>query len=480
MKAVIIFTVTLMFLWTQFAQGQQNYSLDEYLEQISSVGYDAKIAQTRREKAEAGFSFFRSQLRPQVNISAGLPGFTRTSVPVTQPDGTIAFQPVFQNNSSFSLRVENPVVLTGGTLFVESALQRFDNFGQRSVFYNGIPLRFGYSQSLLGFNTWKWNQKIESITLENEKNIYNFEVENIRFAGVILYFDALMAKTESSVADTNRTSNQKLLAIAEERYLLGKISTEEKLQMEAEYKMSDLQYRQALNNYHQSLLEMEKGFSSEIDPTFNLLLPSSFIVENVNTSDLIEEAIKNAPTIKQYLLDAENAKRNQKRTRAEWGPSLQVYASVGLAQSGNQVGDVYKNPFNEQQIFAGISIPVVDWGRKKAAVTMADADIFQATLWVEKEKQQISNTIQQLVSNLKEVQQRVIQQKEIVKISEARYNISKERYIAGVVPVNELFMAQSAKDLAIRNYLNGLRNLYVSYHDLLRLTGTNITRQFIQ
>jgi outer membrane protein TolC len=144
------------------------------------------------------------------------------------------------------------------------------------------------------------------------------------------------------------------------------------------------------------------------------------------------------------------------------------------------LGDVYKNPFNEQQIFAGISIPVVDWGRKKAAVSMADADILQATLWVEKEKQQISNTIQQLVSNLKEVQQRVIQQKEIVKISEARYNISKERYFAGVVPVNELFMAQSAKDLAIRNYLNGLRNLYVSYHDLLRLTGTNITRQFIQ
>ena len=239
------------------ANSQDIIDLKSYLTSVVAHSFGSRQAQSQLKRAEADFSLFRSQLKPQFSINAFLPTFTRTSASVTQPNGSIAFQSVYQNIGSFSVFAQQPILLTGGTLFAETSLDRFDDFSQRSKIFNGIPIRIGYRQNLIGFNQWKWAKKIEENRLFTNKKQFSFEIENIQMQAVFLYFDALIAQSNLAIADSNRMVNEKLLIIAEERLDLGKISKDEKLQMEAEYKQAVMQLAQSENLYKQTKINIQ-------------------------------------------------------------------------------------------------------------------------------------------------------------------------------------------------------------------------------
>ena len=52
--------------------------------------------------------------------------------------------------------------LTGGTFYLESDLDRNQNFGSNDYTqFSSRPFRIGYQQNLFGFNAFKWERKLE-------------------------------------------------------------------------------------------------------------------------------------------------------------------------------------------------------------------------------------------------------------------------------------------------------------------------------
>ena len=189
---------------------------------------------------------------------------------------------------------------------------------------------------------------------------------------------------------------------------------------------------------------------------------------------MIQLALDYSPDIFQSLLDLDIQNRNMHQVKAEMSPTLQVFASMGLAQSGSTINEVYQQPFNEQQLRAGLSIPIVDWGRKRAAITSSKLQIEMTHLDLESRRQSLSNRVSQRYFDMQEISTRLKLQTELINLSEERYRISKERYTAGAILITELVFAQRNKDQAIRDYLISLRDYYVAYYDLRRLTGYDI------
>lgn len=453
-------------------RAQDIHSLEQMLQLVRTQSYGAHQAEATREQAEADFDFFKSQLRPQFSLNANFPSYFRTSIPVVQPSGSISFQPVFQNSTSVTVAMEQAVLWTGGTLFVETGLDRFDDFGAvRSTFYNGIPIRVGYRQSLLGYNGWKWSKRIETARMELAKRQYLLELELVQRDAVLAYFEALLAQADVVMADSNRVANEQLMRITEERLALGKISRDEKLQMEMEYRQALMFVNQAANTAAQSrisLIGLLRGNSSLGEV---LQVPEPFALSLPPVEQLLTQALENAPALRQAMLDVDIARSREAENKATWGPSLQIVAALGLAQSGATPGEVYRQPFNEQQLQAGVSIPIVDWGRKKAAVQSARHQAEWAETEAERQQQLLKQALQQLRLDLQELSNRLAIQADMVLIAEERYQIGRERYVAGNMPITELFIAQQRKDQTRRDYLLSLRDFYLAYYDLRALTG---------
>ncbi|MGF1565377.1 MAG: TolC family protein [Flavobacteriales bacterium] len=472
-----LFTALYLVLMGLPLHAQNITELDRYLQAVVKEGFGSEIAQTQHAQAESDFKVFRSSMRPQLRLNANLPTYSRTSTSVVQPNGSIAFQPLNQNLASVTVSATQPILLTGGTLFVEAGLDRFDDFGRRFTQYNGVPVRIGYTQSLVGFNALKWDRRMATRQRGWAAQQHDVAINAVQREAANRYFNVLIARMNQRLAQSNREINAKLLRLAEERLALGKISLEEKLQMESELKWAQLLAAQAAKEVEQTTLAMGELLKGKLTVDSTLRTPSVLGFDLPPLDVLVQLAVQNAPEVQSSELELAIRERDAAERRAQSGVNVQVYAATGLVQSGNQVSDIYQAPFNEQQIQAGVSIPLIDWGTRSGVKSSTQARVQQARLTLDQQRKAAEIAVKRAYLDIREIGARMALHEELLALAEERANISTERYTSGKLALTEWVLTQRNRDQMQRDYLISLRDLYLAYFELRLLTGYDIRAQ---
>ena len=68
---------------------------------------------------------------------------------------------------------------TGGSIFVTSLVQRFDDFDRNITRYNGNPVILGFEQQLFTYNPYAWAKKTEPLRYLESQRQYLEDKENI-------------------------------------------------------------------------------------------------------------------------------------------------------------------------------------------------------------------------------------------------------------------------------------------------------------
>ena len=137
------------------AQLPDTLDLQMLLEIGQERALELSLAQLTKTEIEHNYKIYQSGLRPSLSAYVNLPNFIRTSTPVIQPNGSIQFQTIRYDNSNFGLSLEQNIAETGGTVFVDGNVQRFEDFENEFIQYNGMPLSIGLRQPLFMFNPFK-------------------------------------------------------------------------------------------------------------------------------------------------------------------------------------------------------------------------------------------------------------------------------------------------------------------------------------
>ncbi|WP_205780475.1 hypothetical protein [Mucilaginibacter limnophilus] len=135
-------------------------TLTEVIALAKANSIAAKQAISEKETKYWEWRLFRSNYQPQLSLSGNLPGYSKTTTQVLQPDGSILFQQIHNDNSTLTLDFSQSITATGGTVYGTTELQRFTDFDRDNVLYNGVPYAIGYSQPLFQYNSLKWDKKI--------------------------------------------------------------------------------------------------------------------------------------------------------------------------------------------------------------------------------------------------------------------------------------------------------------------------------
>src|ERR1700732_4325106 len=69
-------------------------SLQEVVEMAKNRSIASKQAATTRETKYWVYRTYKSNYQPQLSLSGNLPGYSKTSTPVIQPNGSIIFQSI--------------------------------------------------------------------------------------------------------------------------------------------------------------------------------------------------------------------------------------------------------------------------------------------------------------------------------------------------------------------------------------------------
>ena len=466
--------IMVLMLIYSISYGQQSLSLEEVITQVKENSFAAKTAEYQVEIAKENNRFYKSFLKPSVGLGANLPNYRKTSSPIVQPDGTIAFQSIRQGNSSLSLYASQVITKTGANVFLISDLQRFDDFFSNYKQYNGIPIRLGFNQPILAYNPWKYDNQIQPLLLQEAEKLYNVSIEAMSVEATRLYFEILIAEQNLEIANTNEKVNKDLLRITDERLVLGKVSRDEQLQLEIELNNARLAVSSATNQLEQAISQLSLfiGLTAAENITYDE--PTLLDPVLINYDELQSQYRSNRPEIIAYERALIESEQQIAKAKSDYGIQASINASIGLARGAETPAEIYTDPFDEQQFNVSIQVPILDWGKRNSAVGQARLKKEDLIVKLEQQQLELDNQIKQLAVSFTRLQKDLSLIKEIMDKADERFQISNERYILGNIDITNLTLAQREKDNTKRTYINALREYWISYYQLRMLTGYDI------
>lgn len=455
---------------TGFAQSStRQLTLNDIITRAQANSPAAKQAETRRKVAYQQNVFFVADYRPTLRFSGEVPGFNRAFDAIRQPDGTTLFQPVRQTNANARFFLQQPIAPTGGQIFVNSQYTLFNDLDRDISLWNGTLVNIAINQPLFAFNELRWNKRIEPLRFEEARRTYVEQMEFISRQAVDLFFQVLDAQTRLIIAESNLENTQNNLNIERNRYNIGGTTEERVLQVELGVLTEQQNLAQAELNFEQASLQLRSFIGLNEGEAFTLILPESLPEFNIAYAEAITYAKQNRAdflAFERRRIEAQAGVAQAKGQRFQ----VNLSASYGLNNRGDIFSEIWNEPNNQQRANINFNVPILDFGRNKARLEIARAQLQLEEFTINQETINFEQEILTQVNQFPVLRNQIDLSKRADEIAESRYNKAQERYENGLTSIIELNQALVDKDQKKIQYLSSLRDFWRAYYDIRRLT----------
>ncbi len=450
-----------------------NLSLDEALKIAHAQSPDALIAKHKFRMSYWQYRSFKADYLPGINLDATLPSFSRIYRQIPQAEGPDIFQYNTIGDYSAQISIDQKIGFTGGSVFLRSDLERLDNYYEDSILtsFQSTPIVVGYRQPIFQYNEYRWAKRLEPLKYEKAKRQYLEDLENVSIQTNNLFFNLLLAQVEESISEKNLRNYDTLYRIAQGRYQLGKIAENDLLQLELNYLRAQSAVDNARLNYENMLFRL-KSYLRIQDSRYLILVPPDFTEHfEVIASKAVAEAKKNTAISLEFQERMITAESQVRQAKMNGRFDADLYVEYGLTQSTDNISDVYKNPDDQQQVNLGISMPILDWGKARGQIKVAQSNYELEQTSVEQDvidyEQNVFLSVMQF--NMQKDQLYIAAKADTV--AQKRYDVTSKRYMIGQVnDVLDLYNAQIDNDNARKGYYQALRSYWDNYYELRKLT----------
>lgn len=382
---------------------------------------------------------------------------------------------VYREQQMFSaaagLSVKQNFDLTGGTFYVDSELDFLRNFGEtKSTQYSTIPVRIGYRQSLLGYNAFRWDKKIEPLKYEKIKKQFIYNTERVSEEAVTYFFAVAMAEAECKLARENVASSDTLYNIGLQRHKIAAISRADLLTLQLDKVNAHNSLKNAMIDLKRAMFSLVSFLNLDKNTVIETDIPLHYGSKMIGVDEALIKAKENNPSFLEQRQNVLEAERNVDRTRKESRFNASLNASVGFNQVAERIGDAYKNPLQQDLVAVSVSIPLIDWGVRKGKYNMAKNNLNVVKIASRQEELSVEEEVVMTVNDFNIQQSLISSAQEALDLSVMAYEQTRRRFIIGKADVNSLTLALNRQQEAQKNYISALRNYWQNYYKIRRLT----------
>jgi outer membrane protein TolC len=475
-KILFIFILGLITLstssFTTKAQSTQKMlDLQEVITLAREQSLEAMVAKHTFLADYWEYRSYKAKYLPDLTLRTEFPDFNRSIKKYQNPDGSYSYVEDNINTSSLNLDLYQNIGITGGQLFVNTDLQRIDQFGDNDGHtYRSTPVSIGYRQPTLLFNKFKWEKKIEPVKYKEAKKQYLANLEDVTLKAVNYYFDLILAQKNLEIAKSNYSNADTLYKISKKRFKIGTIAENELMQMKLSYLNAGSSLNDARINLKAAKIKLRSFLGYNKNVEIKLQSPKDVPELTIDVDKAIEMARKNNPEMVSYEKQLIQSKRDVAKAKAEKGLNADLFASFGLTQKAQEFSKVYDSPQNQESINLGLEIPILDWGEKKGQYKMAESrrEVVKTDIQRSKTEFRQNVSLKVMKFNLQDDQVDIKEQAE--NTAQKRYDITKKRFLVGKVDVLDLNVASKEKDVAKRNYISALRSFWTDYYQIRKTT----------
>jgi len=449
-------------------------SLDQAIAKAQGEAPDVKIAETTFGNNYWRYQSFLADLRPQISLNATLPDLNRSIEAITLPNGNQAFVSRAFMRNNVGIGIQQQVSLTGGTLFAQTGLQRIDIFPTNGndgfVSYLSTPVSIGFIQPIFGFNQLQWNRRIEPLRYAESEKAYSLDLEQTAFQAANLFFDILIAQLNLEAAYRDKANADTLYGISKGRYEVGRIAETELLQIELNAMNANADVSQSMLNMQTSAEQLRDFLGINEAVHFQLETPSELPTFMLDAQQALQYARAHRPEVIAFDRRLLEAQSNVVEAKRSTGPQADLFVSFGLSQTGDQLSDAYTSPLDQEVVNIGLSVPIADWGKAKARREVAQSNAELTQLQVAQERVNFDREVLVKVQQFDLVREQVRIALRAYEIAQKRLGITRQRYLVGNILITDLNLALQEEAGSRRGYIAALRNFWLAYYDLRRLT----------
>jgi outer membrane protein TolC len=438
------------------------------LAQLQSV--DAAVALNELKTAYWEYRTHRADQLPEVIFTGTLPSYNNNYGKYQQSDGAYTY---VQNNwmgLSGKVSIDQNIALTGGRISLVTSLDLTRQLGMGAYNeYMSIPFGITIQQPIFGINNHKWRRRIEPVRYREAKAAYIERVEEVTLYAISYFFNLLEARENLSIASQNLENATRLHDIAVARRKIGHISENELMQLE----LSALQAKgivtecQSALNARMFQLRAFLGLSEQdvIDPVIPEAAPSL----RMTYADVLEKARENnafAQNILRRQLEADYAVASAQGNMR----NINLYASIGYTGKDRALDPAYEHLRENQIVEVGVNIPVLDWGKRRGKVKVAESNREVVLSRTRQEQLNFNQNIFLLVENFNNQAGQLEIAVQADRIAEKRYLTSIETFMIGKINILDLNDAQKSKDEAKLKHIRELSTYWSYFYSIRSIT----------
>jgi outer membrane protein TolC len=461
------------------APTRQTLTLQDAIQMAQQQGPQAQVARSSRDAAHYHDNAFNAGLRPQLFLQGNAANVNHGINAITLPDGSTQFIGQAQNQSSMTLGFSQRLPLTGGTVQVGSQLSRLDLYGEnkRSTVYQSSPIIVSIQQDLFKPNSLMWEERVQSLSAVVAERAYLEAREDVARTTADAFFNLYAQQMALANAAFNAAVNDTLYTLNKGRYEVGKIGENDLLKSELALLRARAAVDDAKLNRDRAEAALRRVTAYPAGRPLTIVTPDSIPVVEADPDIAVAQALKNSSSTQQNELDNTTTKRAIAQARANNRFNASVVASAGFNQTAATFGPAYQAPLGSQTLTVGVNLPMLQWGKGAADVQEATAFAERSAANNRMRHDQLEEDARFAALGLQQAQRNVLLAAKADTVAAKQFEVARNRYIIGKIQNDALYLAQGEKDAAVLANVQALRNYWMSFYLLRRLTLYDFARK---
>lgn len=465
----IIFIAAASFAQAQTTREMQ-LTLDDAIAMARVRSVDAAEALDELRSSYWEWRSFRAEQLPELTFKATAPSYAKQYSSYMNEDGSYSFVGTNSLQASGQLSVTQNIPLTGGKVSLNSSLdflrQYEGNTGNR---FMSIPLAISLSQPLFGVNTMKWDRRIEPVRYAEAKAAFLSATEDVARLTVDYYFTLLMSRENVDISRQNLENAERLYAVAQEKREMGLISQNDLLQMELNVIDAKSALTDNLSELKADMFRLRSFLDLSEDTDIIPVVPETVPHAEITYGDALDRALSNnkfVKTMRRLQLEADYDVAKAKGDMRE----IELFVQLGYTGTDNEFDGAYRRLRANELASVGFSIPLVDWGKRRGKVKVAESRRRVTQSSVRRETMNFNQDIFILVERFSNQQQQLDLATKAAEIASRRYRTNVETYLIGMLPTLELNDSRVSKDNSRREYITQLYKFWNYWYQIRSLT----------
>lgn len=469
MRLNLILIVTLVVAASPVvAAREMTLSLDDAIIRARTGSVDAAVALDRLRTAHWEWRAHRAELLPEVTLNATLPTYADRYSSYMNDEGQYSFVRNRFLEAQTQLSVTQNIKLTGGSVSLISSLDFLRQFDTGNRFMT-IPLAVTLNQPLFGVNRLRWNSRIEPERYAEALAEFMSASEDVAMRAVSLYFALLLSRENVNIATQNLTTAERLYNVAVEKRKMGSISQNDLLQMEINLLDARAALTDCRSTMKSDMFALRSFLALDEDVEIIPIVPTAVPLVSIDYDAALQLARTNnkiAASMRRQQLEADYEVARARGDQRQ----VNLFAQLGYTGTDSRAAEAYRRLRGNQMVEVGVSIPLLDWGKRRGRVKVAESNRRVTESRLRQEAMEFDQDLFVLVERFGNQQEQLQLARRTDEIATRRYDSNVETFMIGKISTLDLNDSRSRKDESRRHYVTQLYKFWLYWYQLRSLT----------